>query len=809
MTHHHQDVSKMVPATFSGEIYPPVVPDLEVPTTVDPVFHDLPLLVVVKGLNRSDRQFVPLNVGDNLAQVLMDLSPDRWGGSGISLFRNCLSVETKIDTMSAPDITICKSDLIIAYVGPADPVSAGIIAAVVIGGGAGFVAGSIAVGLAIGAIVLGGVVVGMMLFEQPKITTPEQAGDQASGRGALGIPRNRARLSSRIPDIFGYVKTWPDLIAPVLDVYSGTDYSMDIYYCLGIGYYDIGAVRFGDTDVASFTGATVSIIQPEQVPFTHGTLFAAEQSAGFKLDPLLTFSPWVELPGIKTTAIFVDIAFSGGLIQYRTNGDPVSQWVDLRAEYRQVLSPGVYGGVVTVNWRVTAKANGGVRFTKVLPESGSLSQGIYQVRVTKVATQTSSDNIHVHECEVARFAGYRVATVSHKLFNIPRTYIHIHIQSTRQTGASSFEDLNVICSRVMPVLRSGYYDPGLATRRWCDALALMLNDANTGGYAFSEIDYTAILDVQGKLDAMDGGAGGHFNYIYDRFLDVDEQLQSCANAARAAVVQDYGMVTVVRDEIKAGISALITPQNRSISDEGSKTLSFLSPDENDGVEIEWIDQDNDFIKRTYRYPSNVTLINPRKVDVIGLTNWSQVWRRAKYESLKQTRRRRTNTITTLEEGLLLLPMELIEVVEMWDTTRTAEVVQYFPSVNPFQTRVVVKPAIEVNPDDQCVISSRTGMAAEQLAIIAGTSAPVNDIYLERIPAFPIRSMGENGSASVGGQVQVGSRIAIYPASRHTANRWLVGTIKPGDGKCTITLIEYDTEIYRGDTDALPVNQPPR
>ena len=790
---------------------PALPPDADLPVSMDAVNCGLPLLVVVSGLRRDERQFIPLTIGDNLAEVLMATSPDRWGGSGISLFRNCLSRDTQIDTNTAPDIIVTEHDLFIAYVGMADPMAAGIVAAVVIGGAAALTIG-LPIGLAIGAVVLGGMLVGMFLLEQPKLRTPESPGDQGSGRGTLGIPRNQARLGSRIPDIFGFNRTWPDLIAPPVDFYNGADYSVTILYCLGIGHFETAQPRFGDTDTSKFPNVSVSIIQPEAVPFSYSVLFTAEQAKGFRLrdpTPVIQWSPWVELPGTNMTQIWIDVAFPGGLIQYRTGGDPDSQWVDMRAEYRRVLSPGVFGAVTTVNWRIQDNFNGSLRYTKILPEGGgSLTPGTYEVRAARIAKQTTVDNIHVDDCEIARFASYKNGTVTHKLFNVPRTYISVGIQSSRQTGQSSFEDFNIICSRFYLTLDVNSWGPWQPTRRWCDALAHMLLDPFTGGYVFDDLDRAEILNVQLAGNLMDGGLGGQFNHIYDRFLDVDEQLQSCANALRAAVVQDYGQVTVVRDGLKAFISALITPQNRSISDEGSKTISFLSPDENDGVEMEWFDSSADFVRRTYRYP-NTTLFNPRKVEVVGLTNWSQVWRRAKYEHLKQTRRRRTNTITTFEEGLLLLPMDLIEVVEMWDTTRVSEIVLYQVSGTPYATFVDVQPKIDVNPDDFAVISSRDGQQVDSIGIFADTAVATNRIFLERGVAFPIAVMGEAGPTSIGGKVQAGSRIAIYNSDRHLANRWLVGTIKPGDGKCTVTLLEYDTEIYRGDTDALPPNTTPR
>lgn len=794
----------------TGSAVPPAILPHEI-TDEDGV-HELPLLLVVKGLRRDQREYHKLVIGSNLADCLMQAGPDRWGNSGICVYRNCLSRHTQIALDDVPDITVEIGDLFIAYVGAAEVSASGIIAAVLIGGAAAILGGPL-IGLAIGATVLGGYAIGTALFQPPQIRTPESAGDQGSGRGTLGIPKNQARLGSRIPDIFGYMRTWPDLIAPALDYYNGEDFSLDIYYCLGMGDYDFTQQRFGDTPIENFIGrdgksaVTTTYIGSTSVPFNYPILFTSDQASGFQLEIGAGFSAWVVLPGTNMTQIWIDIAFPGGLIQYRTGGDPDFQRADFEYQYSRVNSDGSFGGTVSGTFFFRAKVNGSLRYTHTIT---GLSSGQYRVRVRKTSTTTTSNNIHVHDAEVARFASYKNGQVQHRLFNTGRSYMRVQVSSSRQVGAQSFEDFNLIVSRYMYVLTSAASFPTTAgaTRRWCDAMFLMLVDSYTGNYLFSEIDVQELLDTQAKLNALGGGQDGQFNHIFDRFTDVDEQLQATANAVRCSMVQDYGRATVVRDEIKPSVSAMITPHNRSRSDEGQKTITFQQPDENDGVEITWFDRDNDFVQRVYRYPSNVTLLNPRKVEVVGLTIFSQVHRRAKFESLKQTRRRRTNTVTTFEEGLLLLPMDLVEITELWDTMRTAEIVGYNLGTGaPFSAYIIVQPKIDVNANDVMTVSSRDGRQVERVNINAAIDQATDTIFIQN--PFTIEVGGPGQIATLGGMQQIGSRVAIYPSSRHDGNLWLVQTVKPSEGKVSVTLVEYDTGVYAGDTDPVPTNQPPR
>lgn len=777
-------------------------PDL--PVVSEKVTIDLPSLAVVKGLSIHDREFHQLTAGENLAEALMRISPDRWGNSGISLFRNCLKAENKVDLMSVPDITVAKGDLFIIYAGPADPISAGVLAAALLGGAA-FLTAGVAAGLIVGGLVLAGVLVGTFLFQPPNIKTPETNSDVGAGQGTLGIPQNRARLGSRIPEIYGYVRTWPDLITPPIDVYAGKSYSLDIYYCIGVGDYDFANPQFGDVSITKFPGTTWRVINPEMVPFTHGLLRETPEAKGFQLSPINTWSPWVRLPGRDMTEIWVDFAFPGGLVKYSSSdGDVGAQTARGEIEYRRVFTSGSVSGVTMVPWEFTARTNGQLRWTYRIPTGVA---GEWEVRTRKTSFTTSADDLHVHDCEIARFASFKNVAVAHNRFARRRTYVQVVVNSHRNADAQNYDDFNLNVSRFMPVLETTGIATYQPTQRWCDALVDMLLDPYCGGYAFNEIDVPAMLGIQSRCQAIDSGQGGGFNWIYDRFMDVDEQLQSCADAVRAACVHDFGRVTFIRDERRTARTALLTDRNRVEGDEGGRTLSFPTPDEPDGVEIEWFDVSNKYIKRTYRYPDDIQLFNPRKIATIGLMWWSQVYRRAYFEYQKQRKRRRTNTITTMEEGLLLMPMDLVEIVEPYLGSRVqGDIIGYqnHPTLGVF---VDVEPAVTLSANDQLAVTSNDGREVDIIPIRdTAVETPVTRLFLTRPPTLSLESFS-NTSFPLAGSIQAPSRFYVGSVGEHTRNIWLVSNVKPQDNRVTIQFVEYDDTIYNADTIGLKANPP--
>jgi hypothetical protein len=67
-----------------------------------------------------------------------------------------------------------------------------------------------------------------------------------SPNSALSPSTNQARLLQRIPEIFGEVQSYPDLIAPSVEEYFNNRLRITEYFCIGRGFYDIQNFRRGD-----------------------------------------------------------------------------------------------------------------------------------------------------------------------------------------------------------------------------------------------------------------------------------------------------------------------------------------------------------------------------------------------------------------------------------------------------------------------------------------------------------------------------------------------------------------------------------
>ncbi|MCP0910787.1 MULTISPECIES: host specificity factor TipJ family phage tail protein [Acinetobacter] len=90
--------------------------------------------------------------------------------------------------------------------------------------------------------------------------------DQASGSGnnSLASRQNKHRTSERVPDIYGKVKSIPDLIAPLYRYYTDNVQVEEALLSIGTGYFetDPDQIKEGETPINTIEGASLSVYEP-------------------------------------------------------------------------------------------------------------------------------------------------------------------------------------------------------------------------------------------------------------------------------------------------------------------------------------------------------------------------------------------------------------------------------------------------------------------------------------------------------------------------------------------------------------------
>ena len=89
-----------------------------------------------------------------------------------------------------------------------------------------------------------------------------------SPNNALSERVNQPRINGRIPDIFGTVRSTPDLLAVPYKVFKNHREVEVAYMCVGRGEYDVSDVRDDTTPVSSIEGMSVEVYGPNTSPLS-------------------------------------------------------------------------------------------------------------------------------------------------------------------------------------------------------------------------------------------------------------------------------------------------------------------------------------------------------------------------------------------------------------------------------------------------------------------------------------------------------------------------------------------------------------
>ena len=109
--------------------------------------------------------------------------------------------------------------------------------------------------------------IAITIFFRPAIpTTSSRQSDSPSPNNGLSERQNSVRMHGRIPDIFGTVRSVPDLIAQPYKIFVNNEEVEHAYMCIGRGYYDVSDIRDDTTLASDIPGTTVEIYSPFTSP---------------------------------------------------------------------------------------------------------------------------------------------------------------------------------------------------------------------------------------------------------------------------------------------------------------------------------------------------------------------------------------------------------------------------------------------------------------------------------------------------------------------------------------------------------------
>jgi len=105
------------------------------------------------------------------------------------------------------------------------------------------------------------------LLNMPKVPLlTNRSGENPSPNNELSNRTNKARINGRIPDIYGQVRSVPDLIANSYKYFQNNTEREVSYMCIGRGEFDISDIREDTTLISDITTDSVEIYAPYTSP---------------------------------------------------------------------------------------------------------------------------------------------------------------------------------------------------------------------------------------------------------------------------------------------------------------------------------------------------------------------------------------------------------------------------------------------------------------------------------------------------------------------------------------------------------------
>jgi hypothetical protein len=792
--------------------------------------------------SKEDARYT-FDAGTNLADALMIVSPDRWGGMSFTLFYGTVSAETELPVADAADHVLAEGEVWHVAVCPADPVTGAIIVGVATATGSKML-GMVVAYAAMTAISMAvSFAASMLLAPGKQGDRPIAPSDQPTGLNALSPPRNTIRAAGRIPEIYGRMRHWPDLLFPAWQSWevinndaipnwstmgpasTGTTSQQDVYgvFCVGRGHLSVSNPRFGDTDIGAihgdlwWYGPGSTLPDWVRLPRPVANLSRVEFPSIKEPNAWL---PWMRIPGDAVSEIWFQVTAPGGLYlaAYGKGVTPGANYLSTHAVFLAQFDRMDAGGMVIEHFEHAFTMEGRTQNELRHTFKINVTPGRWKVRIAEVATHEPPTTNATRRTALEGIVGFERISDAHRTYS-DETVVIIHARNRGGTAIQNLEQFNCIVQRVLP-LPDAIGNLGMPSGNsfWITAAAHTLLDAHACAYEPSQVDWPSLHEVQAALTAS---GEQEFNGTLDRQTSADEQLQMVARKARAQVFISGGLVTFARDQRRPGVSALFNRRNR-LATRGSTGLGLRlpGPDDHDAVEIQWVDAANDWKQRTFTWPEGITPKNALRIDLTGATHWHEVWRRARYEYALLRYRRRTQPLRVTEEAELLLPFDRVAVVHPWEEGVTdGEVLDVsWPflrldrpvpplGMTPGAARAGLPPLLsppDVAPRAMSFgirLRAADGRDTRLLPFVPAPQRGDDWIEMQASPGFTIVAPGPDR--------QLGT---LFNISTHDAadraTHWLVSGAEIDEAGVTLSLMADDDRVYaEADDPAVPASPP--
>ncbi len=331
-----------------------------------------------------------------------------------------------------------------------------------------------------------------------------------------------------------------------------------------------------------------------------------------------------------TTTIEVDFLLPQGLCYVNDDGDLEQRTVGVEVGWRQIGASSWSGQTF---WYTQATLDQ-IGFTERI----TVPSGRYEVRIRRRGARSTSTQVQ----DVVQWYGLRCLLPGPSSY--PWTTLAVKIKGLGQIAASSENQINVVATRKLHTLQPN--------GTW-SALATPTRDISAAaGYIAQSIGYTdANLDMPEwqRLHGIWNARSETFDFVFDE-TTVREALTDVLRAGMAEMTLEDGRIKPVREGIRTVFEHGYSAQNTL--DGIKRAFRAPRPDDNDGVEVEYVDAVDSWATKTVvcKLPGSLG-VKLEKVKLEGVTDRTRAWRIGMRRACQQKYSRWTYTFATEMDAL--------------------------------------------------------------------------------------------------------------------------------------------------------------
>lgn len=421
-----------------------------------------------------------------------------------------------------------------------------------------------------------------------------------------GIYTGAARIAAVDVDANGYGKLR-------LEIWVGSDPgSWKPLDGLPLGNQNIAVSRAGRVYVVQSVSGQEVVLAPQGVSgwagFAPRTVTAADAQWSVQDDTVYgeSVGPIVLLPAGETTTTFeVDFFFPQGLNRINDEGKVRERSVGVVVEYRDAA-----GGPWQVLERVYTQATlDKIGFTERITSASPIRP---EVRVRRRGARGASTQVN----DVLQWYAARCLLGSPASY--PWTTISLRVHGLGQIAASSENLVNLVATLMLPTLKPDGSCSDLQPTR--DISAAVRHICTKAG---NDLDSIHMQELR-RLHEIWTVRGETFDHVFDE-VTVDAALSAALMAGMAEYTIDDGLLRPVRDGIRTLEGRTYSAQNTI--DGIARSFTAIRPDDNDGVEVEYCDEEDNWNTKTIACVLPGSLgVKLEKLKLNGVTSRTRAWR---------------------------------------------------------------------------------------------------------------------------------------------------------------------------------------